>query len=110
AAGLPVGGEFQVNTQTTGYQDHGAVAAEPTGGFVVVWGGRGTGNDAGNLAVEARRFDAAGAPLGDEFQVNSYGTGGQAQPAVVADGDGFVVAWGSRSEGGGEPGRRRRAG
>ena len=37
ADGSPVGGEFQINTYTTGAQWDGAVALNDAGNFVVVW-------------------------------------------------------------------------
>jgi hypothetical protein len=44
--------------------------------------------------VFGRRFDAAGAPLGGEFMVNSYRTGNQDFARVQSEPDGrFVVAW-----------------
>ena len=62
--------------------------------------------------VFARRFDAAGAPLGDEFQINTYTTGDQEGPALAPDpGGGFIVTWrGDGPNGGwGTVGRRLRA-
>src|SRR5262249_31424693 len=46
-------------------------------------------------SVQARRFDAAGVPLGPEFTVNAMPVAGGAQePAVAVAPDGtFVVAW-----------------
>jgi hypothetical protein len=44
--------------------------------------------------VRARRFDSAGAPVGAEFQVNTYTGGHQVMPvAAFQQGGGFVVAW-----------------
>src|SRR5262245_33868384 len=37
SAGVPLGGQFQVNTYTTNYQTHPRVAADAAGNFVVVW-------------------------------------------------------------------------
>jgi len=92
--GNPLGGEFQVNSYTTDSQETPDVASDGLGNFVVVWWSYGSfGNDP-NLSVQARRFDQDGAPLGAEFQVNSYTTYAQWTPAVAADSQGnFVVAW-----------------
>jgi hypothetical protein len=93
AAGLAEGPEFRVNTYTTGGQGAPDVAVGPTGAFVVVWRGAGTGDPHG---VFARRFDAGGAALGGEFRVNEWTTSTQSYPSVAADGDGrFVVVWDS---------------
>ena len=83
-----------MNTHTTGYQFDPDVAVDGAGNVVVVWWSvESDGPDAGS-SIQARRYDAAGAALGPEFQVNAYTTGGQTQPAVAADGAGnFVVAW-----------------
>ena len=44
--------------------------------------------------VFGQRYDAAGAPVGGEFQVNVFTTGAQNLPAVAMDAQGnSVVAW-----------------
>jgi hypothetical protein len=45
-------------------------------------------------SVQGQRYDGAGLPVGTQFQVNTYTTSGQGEPAVAADGGGnFVVVW-----------------
>jgi hypothetical protein len=92
-SGAPRGGEFVLNSYTTGASYAPWIAMAPDGGFVVAWrnayidGGGGSG-------VAARRFDASGTPLGDDFPVNTYTTGYQFGPAVgIADDGSFVIAW-----------------
>jgi hypothetical protein len=47
-----------------------------------------------NTDIYGQRFNAAGAPQGAEFQVNTYTTDGQLTPSVTMDADGdFVVVW-----------------
>src|SRR6185295_1852088 len=65
ASGAPRGGEFQINTYTTSYQDAPAVAADANGNFVVVWESQ--GQDGNAFGIVGRRFDAAGVPQGTEF-------------------------------------------
>jgi hypothetical protein len=90
SSGVPLGGEFAVATYTTGTQTRPSVAVDGAGGFVVAWYGDGPGG----FAVFGRRFDASGAPLGPEFPVSTFTTGGQLSPDVAADAAGnFVVAW-----------------
>ena len=90
-AGAP-GPEFRVNTYTTGYQFVPAVAMDASGNFVVVW--EGWAQDGGYPGIFGQRYDAAGAPQGPEFRVNSYTTGFQRYPSVGMDATGnFVVAW-----------------
>ena len=94
ATGVPQGGEFQVNTYTTGYQFDPDVAVDGAGNFVVVWFSVASDGPDYGSSIQARRYDAAGAALGPEFQVNSYTTGSQSRPSVAADGAGkFVVVW-----------------
>lgn len=96
AGGEPAGGEFQVNTYTTSHQYDPRVAADASGNFVVVW----TGADGFAGGIFGQRYDATGAPLGGEFQVNTYTTGSQGGPAVaVATTGDFVVVWVSFQDG-----------
>jgi hypothetical protein len=92
SAGVAQGGEFQVNTYTTGSQRLPVVAADAAGNFVVVW------NDS---EIRAQRYDSAGVAQGGEFQVNTYTTGGQDRPAVARNAGGsFVVVWESTGSAG----------
>jgi hypothetical protein len=95
ANGAPVDGEFQVNTYTTNRQNLASVAMDPDGGFVVVWSSAGSGGtDSSETSVQGQLYAANGAPVGGEFQVNSYTTSYQFDPAVATDADGnFVVIW-----------------
>ncbi len=85
--GNPIGGEFQVNTYTTGIQQSPEVDNDAAGNFIVVWDGFERG-----LAL-ARRYDATGAPIGDEFLLNEATTyGGRPKISMRSDGT-FVVAY-----------------
>jgi len=68
ADGSPVGDEFVINSTTDGLQVEPSIAALPGGGFVVAY-------DSFDLPsapdMRARIFDANGAPVGDDFVVNS---------------------------------------
>jgi hypothetical protein len=102
-AATPLGSDFQVNGYTTGYQGTNcSVAPDGAGGFVVAWDSNyGNGNDHSASAVYARRFDAFEAPASDDFQVNTYTTGGQSSNSVAPDGvGGFVVVWRSAGSSG----------
>jgi hypothetical protein len=99
ASGAPAGGEFVVNTYTTGPQRDPVVSADADGNFVVVWHGVSQFGDGDN--VVGRRFDASGGSLGGEFQVATYAFplafASQYAPAVDSDADGnFVVVWQTR--------------
>jgi hypothetical protein len=96
AAGVPMTGDIQVSTYTTGTQSLPAVAMDADGDFVVAWNSQ---NQTGPLAdqgygVFARRFNATGTPQGGEIHVNTFTTNTQGTPAVAMDQTGnFVVAW-----------------
>jgi len=84
--GVPQGALIQATT----FGDYPTVAMAPSGDFVVTW----TGEDGDDAGIEARLFDASGAPVGLAFVVNSYTTGNQDTSAVGMDAAGnFVVAW-----------------
>jgi hypothetical protein len=59
AAGTPPGAEFRANSYPTGSQRAPAVAAHPSGGFVVVWESP-SPEDGSGAGIFAQRFDAAG--------------------------------------------------
>jgi hypothetical protein len=90
ADGVALGGEFLVNTTTSGQQTAPVAAMDAAGGFVLVW----TSPDGGSSGIYARRYDGTGTALGSEFLVNTTTAGLQYQPAVAMAGDGsFVVTW-----------------
>jgi hypothetical protein len=92
---LPLGVEFRVNETTFGnqYQWSSGAGRAPAGAFVAVW------NALDN--VFGRLHDAAGAPSGGEFLVNTFTTSFQdrATAAVAATGR-FVVTWESAGQDG----------
>ena len=99
SGGTAQGGEFQINSFTSGSQLVPAVSHDSAGGFVVVW--RSTGQDGSSFGVFGQRFDSGGTALGVEFQINSFTTGVQDNPAVSHDtSGGFVVVWHSNGQDG----------
>ena len=95
AAGVAQGGEFRVNTFTTGNQSAPSVAMESDGPFLITW--QSANQDGSGIGVYGQRYNAAGAPLGGEFRVNTTTTSDQADPFVAAAGGAAVVVW--RSDG-----------
>jgi hypothetical protein len=94
STGLPQSAEFQVNTYATGDQRRPTVASDSAGNCVVVWDSDGSPGSDPSSSIQGRRFDSAGMPQGDQFQVNTYTTDGQRSAAVASDSVGnFVVAW-----------------
>jgi hypothetical protein len=95
---VPVGGEFQVNTHTRGYQIRPSVAAHADGGFVVVWmaeRARIGGASASAWDLLGRRYDASGNALDVlEFPVSSSKAISHQNPEVApGPAGGFVATW-----------------
>jgi hypothetical protein len=91
-------------------QINAAVAMDADGDFVITWDGvvlDSPGNEGTVTDIFARRFSPVGVvdeadvefvqgvkALGDQFRVNTFITGAQAEPDVGMDDDGnFVIAW-----------------
>ncbi len=91
----PFGGEFQVNTYTTGDQDFPVVAVAPDGQFIIAW--QSQYQDGSKHGVFAQLYDATGGKSGSEIAVNAYTTGDQFIVNAAAGNDGnFVVTWQSK--------------
>ena len=89
--GNRLGAEFQVNTYTTDWQYHPAVAIGPDGKFLVVWAGNGPDDPRG---IWGRRYDSNGTALGAVFRINTHTLANQGRPDVDVDSQGrFIVAW-----------------
>lgn len=86
--GQRIGGEFVVNSTTSGWQSLPTIAALPTGGFVVAW----QDPSAGNANISAQVFDSQGNRLGAEISVNTTTQAFQLDPTIcVLTGGNFVV-------------------
>lgn len=87
ADGTKAGLQFRVNTTTDGDQYQPSVSASSDGGFVVAW--------RSEDRINAQRFDAAGATVGEEVTLaEAQGSGIVATPDVVAaSGGGLLAAW-----------------
>jgi len=100
SAGTALGNEFLVNTSTTNDQTLPAVAMNANGDFVVAWQSAVQDSD-GSMGIYAQHYDANGAALGSEFQVNSTATGDQTSPAAAMNTAGdFAVTWESAGQDG----------
>jgi hypothetical protein len=90
-SGARIGGEFQVNSDTSVFSRTPDVAAAPDGRFVVVW------QDVASFPeqVRARRFDATGQPSGSEFVAHSLAdVSFNADPVATMLASGaFVLQW-----------------
>ena len=104
ANGTKSGGEFLVNTTTSGFQSDASITTLADGRFVVAW--RDSSQSAGDTSVAAIRaqvFNANGTKSGGEFLVNTTTFGDQLDPSITALADGrFVAAWTDKSASGGD--------
>ncbi|WP_374590204.1 DUF4347 domain-containing protein [Aquabacterium sp.] len=97
ASHVAVGGNFRVNTTTSGSQTQSSVGMDGTGAFVVSW----TSTQGGTSDIYAQRFSNAGAKVGSEFLVNNTTAYDQTASSVAVDGGGaFVIAWQSNLQDG----------
>jgi hypothetical protein len=88
ADGTKRGGEFLINTVTSGNQRDPQVTVLSDGRFVVVW------EDATQDQIRARVFSAEGVALGNDFQVGTALTSGSPNPSIAAlSNGGFAVAY-----------------
>lgn len=92
AAGQAAGVETRVNTWTALAQSTPTVTTLADGGFVVAW--ESFAQDGSNYGIFLQRYDADGAAVGAETQVNTRARDYQVAPVVAAsDEGGFTVAW-----------------
>ncbi len=86
--GSRLGGEFQVNSRTSGFQDEAVVASNDSG-FVVLW----SSLDGGSTGVYGRRFDGGGVAQASEFRVNDNVPLAQLDHDLASNGGSYLVVW-----------------
>lgn len=92
-AGNAVGTEFEVaSLLTTGQSSSAATTGLQDGGFVMAWDNGSSAADGSGSAVQARRFDSAGQPVGSVFLINEMTVGNQNGVALTTLADGSLVA------------------
>ncbi|MCU0644745.1 MAG: T9SS type A sorting domain-containing protein [bacterium] len=93
--GVKQGNEFQANTYNENDQAASAVVGLSDGGFIVCWQSwrsGGSGND-----ICGQLYNASGAKVGREFQINSTSISDQENPCVAGlPNGGYVVCWKSK--------------
>lgn len=85
-----LGDEFQVNGINAGDQADAVLAPLPEGGVVAVW----SGPEQDRRVLFARRFDALGKPMGEEFRVSHDSSRSEHIPAMTATPKGVLAVWG----------------
>jgi hypothetical protein len=90
SAGQRIGGEFPVNTDTTGNQGSPTIGMDRKGNFTIAWSSQPAG---GVSEIRGQRYDPAGNRIGGEFPV-STSTAHEVTPAIALAPEGrFVAAW-----------------
>ena len=90
--------ETLVNTTTAGEQwlywwSVRTLALQADGSYIIVWIDN-NGLDGNTEGIFGQRFNASGAKVGGEFQVNTTFSGQQFSPTIAVAPDGsFIVAW-----------------
>jgi len=102
AAGVPVTGEFLVNS-TNNMCASPALAPLNNGGFTVAWSQKDTILTNG-WDVWGRAFNAHGAPTVPAFRINTYLYGDQYNPKLASAPSGVMAVWTSMGEDGDKEG------
>ncbi|MED5461880.1 MAG: calcium-binding protein, partial [Pseudomonadota bacterium] len=86
--------ELQVNTWEPSDQHNSSVTGLSNGRYVVTWQDN-SGHDGGQYDdIRGQLFSNAGAPIGEEFRINSTTYQYQKEPSIASLSDGgFVVTW-----------------
>lgn len=97
SAGISLGDEFRVNTNTTSDQFSPSVSVNEQGDFAISWTSS-DGQDGSDSGVFAKAYSSAGEPTSGEFQVNNLVLGFQLESSVAIDKWGWItVVWQSGS-------------
>ncbi len=92
STGASTGGEIKVNQISTGQQRNPDIGISANGQFVITW--EDDRNKNGYYEIYARRFNANGTALGNEFKVNQVSSGQQRYPRVVSNNSfEFAISW-----------------
>lgn len=98
--GTPAGGEFRLNSYTTGNQWRPSVGGRD-GAFVASWSGPALPGGGPPEDVFAVALGSGAGSVQPEWRVNTYTTGAQFRPTIAAaDAERFVVAWKSDGQDG----------
>ncbi|WP_085910179.1 VCBS domain-containing protein, partial [Kiloniella majae] len=99
ADGSAQGGEFQINSYTSGTQAHSNVVGLSDGGWVVTW--TSDHQDGSYKGIFGQAYNADGTPQGSEFRANATAYSDQMNSSVAALTDGgWVVTWQSWTQDG----------
>lgn len=85
-----LGDEFQVNDINAGDQLDAVLAALPGGGVVATW----SGPEEDRRVLYARRFNALGKAVGEEFRLSHDSSREERAPALTSTPKGVLAVWG----------------
>ena len=100
--GTQIGPEFVVNNTASASWGNADVAMAADGNFVITWSGAGPNSNplTSPSDIFARRYNAKGQPVGNQFQVDQYSTSTPNQSAVqnesrvaMAPDGTFIITW-----------------
>jgi Ca2+-binding RTX toxin-like protein len=92
----PIGGEYMVNTYTSGHQRDPRVVTLADGKTVIIWETSDAAIDSNSFGVVAQLYDDSGSPIGNEFRINQSASGAQRDASITAlKNGGFAVSWDS---------------
>ena len=92
AEGHALGGQFQVNSDTSDINYASSVTGLSNGGYVVTWVA--DSDVDGSYGVFSQIYDVAGNAVGGEFEINNFTNADQDVPKVSALANGgFVAVW-----------------
>jgi hypothetical protein len=108
-AGVPQGDgyEIPINTGSSTFStpcSSPAIAPLSDGGFTVVWAQKDLVTPTNGFDIWGRAFSPTGAPLGPDFEINTYLYGDQYQPKIAAGPAGSLVVWTSLNQDGSREG------
>ena len=92
-SGSKIGTEFQVNTETSGFQGNHNSAPLNQDTFCVVWESK-VSQPTYHVELNGQLFSNNANKIGPEFRINSYNSNSRGYPSVAALGDkSFIVSW-----------------
>ena len=89
-AGVAQGGEIQIDSLPVSTAVPPSVAMDAAGDFVVTWATR--GQNGSPSQIDAQRYNAAGAPLGTDFEVDNASIQNRITPTVEVDPNGNLTS------------------
>lgn len=99
AQGSEIGGEFLVNTHTSGIQQRAKIGIFSNDKFVVVW--EGDKQDGLGYELYGQKYDENSNKIGSEFSINSYSNGDQRIADIATfPKEEFIVTWESDGQDG----------